>query len=130
MAASLTSSGLAMPASQSASGDANTMDDYEEGTFSVAHGSIYTTTAYYTKIGQDVHLHGEMKTGSISADNGFDFTAPFTSGKQAGGVFAGWTNRMQWGLFAMTNGTTTVNVEAYVGLSNNAYFYFDMTYRV
>ena len=33
MSVSLTSSGLAMPASQSASGDANTLDDYEEGTY-------------------------------------------------------------------------------------------------
>ena len=36
MSVSLTSSGLAMPASQSASGDANTLDDYEEGTYSPA----------------------------------------------------------------------------------------------
>ena len=36
MSVSLTSSGLAMPASQSASGDANTLDDYEEGTYARA----------------------------------------------------------------------------------------------
>ena len=130
MAVHLTAHGISLPATQNASGDANTMDDYEEGSFSVAHATIYTTTAYYEKIGREVNIHGEMKTGNISSDTGFSFSAPFNSAAQAGGCFAGHTNRMQWGLLAMTNGTAYILCEAYTALTNNDYYYFSMTYRV
>jgi hypothetical protein len=61
MAASLTASGLVMSASQSASGDANTLDDYEEGTFTFYSenggvSSYANQTAYYIKIGKLVFI--------------------------------------------------------------------------
>ena len=55
-----TGTGIAFPATQSASSDANTLDDYEEGTWSPvlvpASGSIttQTNTGSYTKIGRQV----------------------------------------------------------------------------
>ena len=58
--ASASGSGITFPATQSASSDANTLDDYEEGTWTpvVARtGSNYTQTALtgtYTKIGRQV----------------------------------------------------------------------------
>ena len=55
MAAHLTASGLIMPASQSASGDANTLDDYEEGTWTPANahmGITINSTSQYIKIGK------------------------------------------------------------------------------
>jgi hypothetical protein len=61
---STSGSGITFPASQSASTDANTLDDYEEGTWTPtvtsATGSItsYTVqTATYTKIGRSVTVN-------------------------------------------------------------------------
>jgi hypothetical protein len=59
---------LEFPATQNASSDANTLDDYEEGTWtpaigaSVASGThTYTyQTGLYTKIGRAVLLHGSL----------------------------------------------------------------------
>jgi hypothetical protein len=52
-----TGTGITFPATQSASSDANTLDDYEEGSFTFT-GTGFTTsptkTAYYTKIGNQV----------------------------------------------------------------------------
>ncbi len=57
--------GITFPATASASSDANTLDDYEEGTWTPTvrgEGSAGTTTyttqlGYYTKIGNTVHLY-------------------------------------------------------------------------
>jgi hypothetical protein len=64
-------SGITFPATQSASSDANTLDDYEEGTWtpvlSYSGGTpptYITQNAKYTKIGRVVHL-----TGYISVSN-------------------------------------------------------------
>jgi len=51
--------GIAFPATQVASSDANTLDDYEEGTFTFTATGFTTSqtgTAYYTKIGNQVTL--------------------------------------------------------------------------
>jgi len=68
--------GITFPATQSASSDANTLDDYEEGTFTVAvRGSTtagtYTITSQscsYTKIGRLVYL--VIAIGGFSAASG------------------------------------------------------------
>ena len=66
-------------------GSANLLDDYEEGTFSttvtVGGGSVTTSTAggIYTKIGDVVHLQGELEFSSVSTPTGFiNLTLPFT----------------------------------------------------
>ena len=57
MAWSLTSSGLVAPASPSVSGDVNTMDDYEEGTFTPTLSSVNVTgSGAYTLIGKHCFL--------------------------------------------------------------------------
>jgi hypothetical protein len=50
--------GIAFPATQSASSDANTLDDYEEGTFTpgVAFGGGTTGITYSTQVGQYVKI--------------------------------------------------------------------------
>jgi len=59
---STSGAGITFPATQSASSDANTLDDYEEGTWTPtvtsAGGSItsYTASGTYTKIGRVVYL--------------------------------------------------------------------------
>ena len=60
----LVSGQLAFPATQIPSSDANTLDDYEEGTWTpvvtASSGTItsYTSSGFYTKIGRIVHLCG------------------------------------------------------------------------
>jgi hypothetical protein len=58
-ATSATGTGIAFPATQSASSDANTLDDYREGSYTgtlTGCTTSPTTTVYYTKIGNIVHL--------------------------------------------------------------------------
>jgi len=57
--------GIAFPATQVASGNANTLDDYEEGSWtptdvSGAGLSFSTTSAQYVKIGQLVYVQGYL----------------------------------------------------------------------
>ena len=88
MAVSLTSSGLSMPASVSLSGDANTLDDYEEGTWTPAPanaGSYTVNGANYTKLGRLVNLCWKITYGSTfypSPMNG----APFTCSQHSAGT--------------------------------------------
>jgi len=60
---SASGAGIAFPATQSASTDANTLDDYEEGTWSPAYNSsnsnmtvTQSNTGYYRKVGSIVHV--------------------------------------------------------------------------
>ncbi len=73
----LTGGQIAFPAAQNASADANTLDDYEEGTWTATFspnvsGSITLTanTGYYTKIGKEVTLTGYFPVASVSSPVG------------------------------------------------------------
>lgn len=74
---------LKFPASQSASADANTLDDYEEGTFTPAFtasgvsGVTYATqSGYYTKVGREVYI--EMRLTLTSKGSGGSGVATVT----------------------------------------------------
>ena len=69
--------GITFPATQSASSDANTLDDYEEGTFTatltpLTSGSITLSAATggYTKIGRQVTVTGQFNTSAVSTPVG------------------------------------------------------------
>lgn len=74
---------LKFPATQNASADANTLDDYEEGiwTPSIGGSATYTTAAgKYTKIGRVVYVHCQLVinvigSGSVDTISGLPFTA-------------------------------------------------------
>lgn len=74
--AAASGAGVSFPATQSASSDANTLDDYEEGTFAVAitpaSGSVTMnfTVLQYTKVGRLVTITGECNIGSVSMPSG------------------------------------------------------------
>ena len=80
---------ISFAASQTASSDANTLDDYEEGTYTIAMtaGSSGTitmdgsyNTGHYTKIGDTVMVCGNPRISSVSSPNGTTFISlPFTS---------------------------------------------------
>jgi hypothetical protein len=83
--------GITFPATQSASSDANTLDDYEEGTWSPtvtsSGGSItsYTSDGTYTKIGRSVLITARIGLTNVGTANGnlnitnFPFTSAGTS---------------------------------------------------
>jgi hypothetical protein len=79
--------GITFPATQSASSDANTLDDYEEGTWTVVWtaltGTPSSTTGNYTKIGKIVYwIYATSGTLSGTA-NSTAFSLPITpSGAQ------------------------------------------------
>ena len=78
----LSVNGVQFPSTQSASADANCLDDYEEGTWTPTVGgtATYTTASgTYTKVGKLVHCIFEIQinvigTGSTSVMSGLPFT--------------------------------------------------------
>jgi hypothetical protein len=79
--------GITFPATQSASSNANTLDDYEEGTWTcgitTGSGSITMNTSFdtgeYTKVGRLVTITGEFRVSSVSSPSGTAIiTLPFT----------------------------------------------------
>lgn len=86
---------IKFPGTQNASSDVNTLDDYEEGTWTPSLGGSTTYTfraGTYTKIGRIVHLQGNMTvnllgTGSTTQITGLPFTA-----SSAGVDFTGATS--------------------------------------
>jgi len=70
--------GITFPATQSASSNANTLDDYEEGSFTATltcttSGTITLSynTLYYTKIGRQVTITGYLEVSSVSSPVGY-----------------------------------------------------------
>jgi hypothetical protein len=71
--------GITFPATQSASSNANTLDDYEEGTFTPTYLGRTTnptvsytgsTAGNYVKIGSLVYCRGTLRTSSVSGGSG------------------------------------------------------------
>ena len=80
--------GIAFPATQSASTDANTLDDYEEGTWTPSQGAgltvvgAFSSSGTYTKIGRQVTVQGFVSGAtSIAITSGTVLCGnmPFTS---------------------------------------------------
>jgi hypothetical protein len=89
---------ITFPATQSASSDANTLDDYEEGTFTpVLTFSVTTDVTYsnrtgvYTKVGRIVTINVSIGISSVGSSSGFCTIAglPFTAGFLSNGNFGG-----------------------------------------
>jgi hypothetical protein len=85
---SASGSGITFPATQSASTDANTLDDYEEGTWTPNQGAgltvvgTFSSAAKYTKIGRVVNIAGYVAGSTsvaIGAQNYISTNLPFTS---------------------------------------------------
>ena len=119
-ATSQTGAGITFPATQSASSNANTLDDYEEGTwtpvFTGGAGSI-GSTAYssrfgsYTKIGNVVTVQMAVVMSNLGS---WSDTVVFT-----GLPFTGVVNFQQMGSVWLDNVTFTDFVQSRVGSSEN-----------
>lgn len=71
----LTGGQITFPATQSASADGNTLDDYEEGSWTPALTTPGTATyslqtGKYIKIGKLVYIQGQLGIGTIGTGNG------------------------------------------------------------
>jgi hypothetical protein len=119
---STSGAGITFPATQSASTDANTLDDYEEGTYTATITQGMTSPTYnnqagrYVKIGRICYFQLVINvTGGTRNANGISVSLPFTSNNT--GTFAGG------GFFSYVTGSivgsTTTNLPTiYVGGNN------------
>ena len=94
--ASASGSGVSFPATQSASTDANTLDDYEEGTWTVSDASgaglsITNNFAFYTKVGDLVFACCDIVYPSTANGNNAAFSLPFTGSRYSNG-YVGYSN--------------------------------------
>lgn len=117
-------SGITFPAAQSASTDVNTLDDYEEGTWSPvltpASGTITVNSSYntgaYTKVGRLVTVTGNLVFTSSTPSGAVTLSGlPFAvdgslaqnSERFAGGVFLnGWNTGDGYGAVLVDSGTS------------------------
>lgn len=135
--------GIAFPATQSASTDANTLDDYEEGTWTTSTGALTNCSSLtlqqprYTKVGRLVTIDGYFDA-TITASNTltyFSFTIPFPLiSTTAGGCGAAITNNefAPGGVYRASGVTDTIYMmfKASVGFSSGTNkLFFTYTYQ-
>jgi hypothetical protein len=126
---------IKFPATQNASSDANTLDDYEEGTWtptlSSQSGSITTTnvgTGYYTKVGNAVTIYCQPQittngtAGTALYVGGLPFTAKTSTGFGGAGREDAVTGL---GFIISTNSSTSLYLQKYDSnyLGGNSYRY-------
>lgn len=155
-AGSTSGAGITFPATQSASSNANTLDDYEEGSWTpilqTENGNMSVSYAVqegsYTKIGNFVHARGYLLVTAISSQgtggvviNGLPFTQNeqvnfnFSDGAIMGNYW-GTTTRMQiYGyctggkMFFRGNGPGGTYRSLTTGSVNADYMLFTVTYQ-
>ena len=121
------SDGITFPATQSASSDANTLDDYEEGTFTptlTAATTAPTSVSYayqvgkYTKVGRLVTVNVDLQINSRSGGSGSARIGnlPFTNSASDSFIGNGYLGQVNWGsgktalYFAVAASNTHVNI--------------------
>ena len=103
--------GVVFPATQVASADANTLDDYEEGTFTpnVGGNATYSTQlGEYTKIGNMVYVRGQLVISAIGNGSTTNFGGlPFNSSLENGFCINKLTNSSLsfYSIYLRTSGT-------------------------
>jgi predicted RecA/RadA family phage recombinase len=136
----VTGTGITFPATQSASSDANTLDDYEEGTFtpsvSAASGSYTTTTSSgkYVKVGRlvTIRMRVDITTNGTAANAMILGNIPFPTTDN--NDFAGGTREDVSTGYTYTcsgQGTTSIRIQRYdatYGLGNSQGLTFCISY--
>lgn len=123
---------IKFPATQNASSNANTLDDYEEGTWVPSIGGTATYTnqvGTYTKVGRQVHVQGRLTINAIgSGDTGIISGLPFSAASvMAGtvGLFTGSATNYSF-VTCCVNTTTVVLIAigaAGANMTNPAVFF-------
>jgi hypothetical protein len=133
---SATGVGITFPATQSASTDVNTLDDYEEGTWTPTQGGgltvigAYSSSGSYTKIGNLVTVIGQIEGAtSVAVSSGGLLVGglPFTTGAVPATATGGLTNvAVTATSLAVAAGT---NVYATTAVVATTRMYFTITYK-
>lgn len=108
---------LVFPATQNASSDANTLDDYEEGTWTPTDGSgaglsLTTTNARYVKVGKLVTVmagtitYPATASGSQAVIGGLPFTSASGGSWVSGAYFSYTSGTLDVGGLVAANATT------------------------
>ena len=139
-------SGVRFPATQSASTDANTLDDYEEGTWTptIGLGTFTYGSARYTKVGRIVTVSAycqnfsDRSTASNLAIGGLPFASASSGSDAVGSLFMRYTNNPVTAVYISTNTSTILFYGSVSGnyanllhsnLNNSlAEIYFTITY--
>lgn len=142
---SASGAGITFPAAQSASSDANTLDDYEEGTFTPTLSSTATPptvsvyqnrNGIYTKIGNIVCVTVQIRATVSSAGTGTPTVTglPFTSAGWQEGVALGLTTLLTAASSGIgwwyVNGTQVNILAGTYSTAAEQYMTFTATYRV
>ena len=129
--------GITFPATQSASTDANTLDDYEEGTWTPAYSGITgspTSIARYVKVGRQVTLTYEQTGGTFTCTGGSgNITGiPFVGVGGSGVVSAcgAISNTVITSALALYNASTSGNLYVVASFSAAGGVGFSITYFV
>jgi hypothetical protein len=138
---SASGAGITFPATQSASTNANTLDDYEEGTWTPTVGTnngtatTYTIgTAYYTKVGRLVNVSGKITptNGTLGTTNswvritGLPFVAGSSTSTGSGINSANLNN----GVATLIAYSSTLDAAFVTGCATNNGWSFSATYFV
>jgi hypothetical protein len=138
---SASGSGITFPATQSDSSNANTLDDYEEGTWTptvtlnTGTATAYTIgTATYTKTGRVVVVIGSIigTNGTFGSTNGYARMTglPFTVATRVGTGSGGNSSNLNNGVATTFAYTTTVDIAFTSGVTSTNEFAFTATYFV
>ena len=136
---SASGSGITFPATQSASSDANTLDDYEEGTWTPTNigGSLvvvgaFTSSGTYTKIGKVVTVAGTLNGAtSVTISGGGNVVCgglPFSAA--AATLCAGSAVNAAATATASLYANATTNVGSVTAMTATASIFFSITYFV
>jgi hypothetical protein len=120
--------GISFPAALSASSDANTLDDYEEGSWTPSVGGTATYSAQhgiYVKVGRLVYVRGTCTISSIGSGATNSITGlPFTlsSAPSAGGAFAsfGYWENLATSVVALYGAADAGSTTMYFGSKSTA----------
>jgi len=148
---SASGAGITFPATASASTNANTLDDYEEGSWTPTLGGTSTYSIQegkYTKVGNFVYAVGIVVvtligTGSTTTISGLPFTAAVQSNRFPGSIafysaivpsivsMMCFTNNNSVTVQFGTGGTSSVNSDDTKAIfGNSAHVQFSVCYRV
>lgn len=155
---SASGAGITFPATQSASTDANTLDDYEEGTWTpsllfggAAVGLTYSKRlGYYTKIGNIVTATVCIDCNAIGSSTGtatitgLPFASPSNGAMSAATPFAGWSLGNGSAVVApmigvydvvlypvqLSSGTAPSNLTKTQFGTTSAYVFFTLNYQI
>jgi hypothetical protein len=122
--------GITFPAAQDASSNANTLDDYEEGTWtpttSTSGYTISSSNGTYTKVGRLVTLRFEVTFSAINGSSSSTmqlssapFTTPSSSGRATGVARDCTSTGTIYALF-IDNSASSITMNSYSGVSSGS----------